>query len=152
LRYVQVTSRRSDYDEALRESSSNKPDYKKAFIWLRKAHHQRDRRATYALGTWYLHGRYVKKNVMRAIRLIELAAAANVSDALFDLAVSYEKGQGVRRSEKVAARLYLEAALSGDHQAAYEVGRCLYYGIGFLKDRSQARVWFDRARALGIHA
>lgn len=39
-----------------------------------------------------------------------------------------------------AAEYYLRAALAGDAQAIYEIGRCYFYGIGVSKDRRQAKV------------
>ncbi len=47
-------------------------------------------------------------------------------------------------------RLYLRAALEGETQSLYEVGRCYYYGIGVSRDRAIARVWLDRAESLGV--
>lgn len=140
------------YDDALEEMSAKRPNSARALLLLEKAHKVGDARATYALGTWYLHGRHVTKDLRKASKLIKAAAQAKIADALFDLAVSYEKGVGLKKSEKAAAQCYLEAALCGDRQAVFEVGRCLYYGIGFSKDRLQAKVWFKRSKALGIRA
>jgi TPR repeat protein len=48
----------------------------------------------HALATWYLHGNppFVLKDIGRAFDLLKEAAAAQVPDALYDLAVGYEKG------------------------------------------------------------
>jgi uncharacterized protein len=82
---------------------------------LIRADKRGDPRATYALATWWLHGKdiLVKKNLRKAVGLLRKAADAH-PDATFDLAVSYEKGRGVRKSQKMAAKLYLKAALLGD--------------------------------------
>jgi TPR repeat protein len=52
--------------------------------------------AMYALGTWYLHGKgdLVKLDLTRAIELIRAAAEAGNIEAMYDLAVSYDKGAG----------------------------------------------------------
>ena len=74
----------------------------------------------------------------------------NIPEAMFNLGVSYERGEGIRRSEKKAYECYLTAAVWGDKEAFYEVGRCLYYGIGVQKNRGLADVWLDQARLLGV--
>ena len=83
-------------------------------------------------------------------RAVDGGRKQNIPEALFDLAVSYEKGAGVRKSERKAYHLYVRAALWGDKQAIHEVGRCLFYGIGAKRDRRLADVWLARAEALGV--
>jgi uncharacterized protein len=65
----------------------------------------------------------------------------------FDLAVCYEKGVGVKRNYKKGFECYLNAALLGDKQAVYEVGRCYYYGIGISKNINISRIWLKHAEA-----
>ena len=99
--------------------------------------------ALYALGTWHLFGKHVKKNYRQAAVFLERAEQLDYSEAAYDLAVCYEKGAGVDRDTNKAFGLYMKAALLGDKQAKYEVGRCFYWGIGTSKDRDAANVWFD---------
>jgi uncharacterized protein len=110
-----------------------------------------DARAAYALGTWYIHGRgpAVRKNLKEGVRLLRIAAAAGLSDALYDLAVCYQKGAGVVKNEQRAGVLYLQAALRGDATSLKEIGRCFYYGYGVARDTKIARVFLDRAAELG---
>ena len=105
-----------NYERALREMRGSDPDVSKATEWLLAASANADHRATYALGTWHLHGTHFKRNLRKAIPLIRTAADNDVLDAIYDLAVCYEKGAGVRRSLKRAAELYLKAALGGEKQ------------------------------------
>lgn len=145
-----VTSK--DYDVALREASRKQPNLKKAYQLLLRAHRKGDARATYALGTWYLFGRkaIVEKNLSKAVALLRQAADAEHPDALYDLAVCYAKGTGVRRSDSKAVVLYLRAALRGDKQSAYEVGRCYWHGVGVRRDRRLARAWLHYAEKFDI--
>ena len=46
------------------------------------------------------------------------AASAGYVDSAFDLAVLYEKGQGVAQDARAALRWYRTAAAAGDAQAA----------------------------------
>jgi uncharacterized protein len=110
--------------------------------------------ANYALATWYLFGHKgakieIKKDISRAVKLLKLAARGGVANALYDLAVCYEIGAGVEKSEYEAFRGYMKAALLGDADATYEVGRLYYHGIGVSKDRALAKAWLDRAHELG---
>lgn len=140
------------YDQAHAEARAASGDLKKAWRLLGLAHKQGDHRATYALGTWYLHGKgeLVSKNLKKAIPLLREAADAQHADAAFDLAVCYEKGTGIKKNDRKAAALYLRAALLGETQSIYEVGRCYWYGIGVERDRSIADIWLDHAARLNV--
>src|SRR5688572_13870240 len=119
------------------------PDYAAAFKLLTRAHRAGDARATYALGTWYLHGRLVRKDIQKGLKLIEKAAGQNVADALYDIAFSFESGKGRPKSLEKAAENYLRAALLGNTRALHEFGRCIYYGIGLPSNRRVAHVFLD---------
>ncbi|MCG7905021.1 MAG: sel1 repeat family protein [Candidatus Thiodiazotropha taylori] len=140
----------SDYEEALRLVRLEKPDIKKVLALLNQAISEGDARASYALGTWYLHGEYIEKDVDQALSLLMFAAASNVPDAIFDLAVCYEEGTGVEKSELSAFTNYMKGALLGDAQSYFEVGRCFYYGIGTNKNIEVANAWLDKAAELGV--
>lgn len=138
---------KDSYELALQAASAENPDLEKASALLEAAHDQGDRRATYAIATWHLFGnRIYKKNLPKAINLLKLAAKADIAFAHFDLAVSYETGCGVKKDKKAAYRHFLAAALNGDNNSIYEVGRCLYYGIGVSRDRKAAKIWFRKYR------
>lgn len=141
-----------DYELALREARRKRPNPSKAYQLLLRAHRKGDARAAYALGTWYLFGRkgVVEKNLSKAVALLRQAADAEHPDALYDLAVCYAKGVGVRRSDRKAVVLYLRAALRGEKQSAYELGRCYWHGAGVQRDRRVARVWLDYAEKFDI--
>jgi TPR repeat protein len=138
------------YKKALKEASKDDPNVTLILELLKKSIAKGNPRATYALGTWYLHGKYIEQDLKKAIDLITKASKNNVPEACFDLAVCYEKGKGIRQNEQKAFEYYLKAALYGDKQANYEVGRCYYYGIGILKNRKIGNIWLDKANSLGI--
>ena len=139
------------YELALQETKKHGPDWRKISDLLEHAHSDGDKRATYALATWHLAGEHgYPKNLKNANNLLKIAAKANIASAHFDLAVSYETGQGIKKSEVLAFRHYVAAALSGDNQAFSEVGRCLYYGIGVNRDTKLAKIWLDKADSLGV--
>jgi len=134
---------------ALREMRRKKPNLAKAFKLFQLALDEGDGMSAYALGTWYLHGRYVKKDYAKAVGLLECAAEKNIPDALYDLAICYEKGTGTKKNKKKAYESYLRSALWGSKRSVYEVGRCLYHGIGVVRNKRVSDIWLDRADALG---
>lgn len=138
------------YNSALKEANGKNYNVKSVLLKLNKAIDLGNPKASYALGSWYLHGKNVSKDYSKAIDLLKLSAAKNNSDACYDLAVCFEKGAGVKKDKVQAFKYYLKAALYGDVQSNYEVGRCYYYGIGIAKDKHLADIWLEKAETLGI--
>lgn len=134
----------------LAEMQKEKPDLKVAFDLLQTAAHQKNSEALYAIGTWYLFGRYVKKKPSEAVKYFLQAIEGNRSDAYYDLAVCYEKGVGIKKNKKAAFECYLNAALLGDKQSLYAVGRCYFYGIGTSKNMHIGEIWLKHAELNGI--
>ena len=101
-----------------------------------------NKKAAYALASWYLNGYHVRKNYKKAFELLQMAVIngsekgfVQYKDALYDLAVCYEIGHGTPKDTHLAFFYYLKSAFNGDKQAIEEISRCLYYGIGVPKDR-----------------
>ncbi|MEV8521417.1 tetratricopeptide repeat protein [Dyella marensis] len=104
-------------------------DVAKAHALLAAAADDGDAFSIYALGTWRLHGFFLKKNLREAARLLRLAADADVAYACFDLAICYEQGEGVKKNLSHAAKYYLRAFLLGDEESAASVERIFcWYG------------------------
>lgn len=138
------------YLSALKIMQSKAPDKAKAFKYLQRAFELKDASAAYALATWYLHGIYVKKDLKRGVKFLRQAISTEyIPEAFYDLAISYEKGLGIKKDEKKAYDLYLNAAIWGHKKSYFEVGRCLFYGLGVSKNKSLARSWLKRAEILG---
>jgi len=140
------------YDEAFRIMTEDAtPDIAAAYALLHDAHDGGDRRATYAIATWYLFGKapVVARDYKAAFELLRLAAEANIPDALYDLGVSYERGAGTEASERSAFLCFLRAAVLGDSKGAYAVSRCYMHAFGTAKDQDTSDIWYDRARSLG---
>lgn len=92
--------------------------------------------AQYALGTFYLHGKYVERNFQKALDCLRDASDQMHPGALFDLGVALEKGDIVKANYKEAFKCYMLSMLFGERLAVAEVARCFYYGIGVRKDES----------------
>ncbi len=136
------------YNKALKEANSKRPKLSVAYELLYKAHSLGNYKATYAIATWYLFGKYLKKNYKKAVDLLQLATKGNLPEVFYDLAVCYESGKGIKADKRQAFLNYLSAALMGDKQSIYEVGRCYYYGIGINKNAELSKRWLDAAKYL----
>jgi uncharacterized protein len=105
--------------------------------------------AIYALATWYLFGRAMKKDIKEGIKLLKLAADEGFPPAQRDLAIAYENGSGITKNEKKAFLFYLRAANNYDLDAQTELARCFYFGIGTETDFDQAKQWYQIAAHRG---
>jgi uncharacterized protein len=137
---IVVKGRDNYYDEAMTLMAEHQLALApKAHRLLVKAMEGGDSRATYALGTWYLHGFFLQRDVKRGVALIAQAADAAVADAAFDLAVCYELGTGRRISHNKALCYYMRAFLLGYAPAAEEIERLLYWGDETVRNRPLSR-------------
>ncbi|MFA6037772.1 MAG: hypothetical protein WC748_06625 [Legionellales bacterium] len=100
-------------------------------------------------GINFLYGSYlelIEKNLAKAIVFYSKAAQEGVVQAKNALAIHYETGTGgFSPDEKLARKLYIEAAEGGQIVAAYNVLRCFTYGIGGDRDRDTALQWGEVA-------
>jgi len=69
--------------------------------------------------------------------------------AQFDLAMMYARGDGVKRSEKIAFKWFHKAALNNHTEAKYYMGLSFLQGRGVKRQPHLARVWFKRANSAG---
>lgn len=124
------------YNKALLEASSEPENNYNAFLFLERSANFGNHKAIYALATWYLFGKYVKKDLMKGVDYLKIAAEKGSADACFDLAIAYEKGKGIDKDKELGFKYYLIAALRGHKAAIHEVARCYYYGLGVEKNKS----------------
>lgn len=114
-----------------------------ALALLRKAAENGSEEAEYAIGTWYAFGEWLPQSDEKAAKHFKRAARKNYGPALFNLAVCFETGRGVRKDLSRAFGGYVRAAREGDVEAAHSVYRCLYYGIGVPRDKAIAELVGD---------
>eukprot|EP00727_Mastigamoeba_balamuthi_P013055 m51a1_g8372 hypothetical protein (463) ;mRNA; f:150982-152370 len=77
------------------------------------------------------------------------AADAGEGRALFELALCYALGDGVREDRAEAAELFRASAELGVPAAMLQAGECCLCGDGVARDEPAALEWFARARAAG---
>lgn len=139
---------KAEYNKATKEAQKDKADLVAVLALLERAIELGSHDAQYALATWYLFGKGVKRDYTKAVKLLR-KCANSVANASYDLAVCYEKGKGVEQDKATAFQYYMQSALLGDNQAYFEVGRCFFYGIGVKKNRSLGGLWIEKAKVLG---
>ena len=83
-------------------------NFEEAYQLLKRAMEYGNPEAIYAIGTWYLHGVHLEKDLEKSIKFFQLACDANFPAACFDLACSYEKGMGVDENLEVAFQTWGE--------------------------------------------
>jgi hypothetical protein len=85
---------------------------------------------------------YEKKDYPVALAKFKLAAAQGVSEAMSNIGVMYEYGEGVEKNFAEAVRWYKLAAEKGNLAAQYQVGTLYYMGNGVEKNYVEARKWY----------
>jgi TPR repeat protein len=83
----------------------------------------------------------------REVRLLGLRLAAAQGDAgfQFGLGLKYTHGEGVKKDEAKAARLYGQAAEQGHADAQVYLGECYAYDKGVEADAARAARLFGQA-------
>ncbi len=103
--------------------ASKTPDYKNAIFWYEKAAISGSVEAKSALGSIYLKGDGLDRDLTKALYYLEEAAKAGDKTAKYNLAVCYENGVGVMRNMEKARILLLESAEAGDLFAQDKLGK-----------------------------
>lgn len=141
----------STYDKALKTAELEPLNKKLGYKLFLQAHEEGDGRASYVIATWYLNGLegVLRKNIKKALPLLKEAMKSHIAEAAFCLAICYETGRGVRKSEKKAFELYTQAAFWGDVDSYHEINRMYYHGIGVKKNIRLSDIWYEKAKELG---
>jgi hypothetical protein len=82
----------------------------------------------------------------------KLSTNHNHPGGIFNLAICYEQGMGVKKNLKTARRLYEIASRLGHAKASYNLGVFSAQGLGgATKDTQQAKLYFQQAAELGSY-
>jgi len=145
-------------------------DEKKAVGWFVKAAMQNDIRAMCLLATCYQNGKGTERNMSKAIELYEKIAERK-DDALLSaiaktaLAVVYFEDETIH-DDALAVKWAMEALRGGGMEALVRagekplvgsmqhiIGLSYYKGKGVVRNDETAKVWLERAVAMGsVHA
>jgi uncharacterized protein len=144
------TQARKSYKTALRIAQQEHHNPDEVLKLLTEAANAGNGDAAAAIGSWYVHGKHVKKNARKAVEWFLKAADAGNAEGFYGIAGAYEQGiGGLKKDERKAFEYYVRAALAGETFAFQEVARCYLYGIGVSSDEALGRIWLKQANDLG---
>ena len=99
----------------------------------------------------YSAGRYFNKNPYRAVTLWREAAELDHIKAMFNLALMYEKGEGVEEQSYLTAfKWYRKAAINENTEAQCYLADMYAEGKGTDKDESAAVEWYEKSANKGF--
>lgn len=128
------------------EKAFLKKDYDAAFAKYTSAAKDGSANAQYFLGTMYLEGEGVDKDVNKALELLNQASEQEQKDALLMLGLFYVYGDHVEKDPKKGADLIYRAGLARNDVAMYYMGHLYAAGLGVDKDIRHAQMWMYNAK------
>ncbi|HEB58059.1 MAG TPA: sel1 repeat family protein [Gammaproteobacteria bacterium] len=96
--------------------------------------------------------KYREGDYLAAYRLWKPLADAGNADAQYNIALLLMNGEGVKKNDREALFLFLEAARQGHAEAQYNAGYMFAAGRGIATSYIDAKLWWERAAEQGIVA
>ncbi len=124
-------------------------NFRAALAVFQQAAEQGHPRAMSALGTMYLDGEGIPKDLNQAFKWYTEAAMRGNRGAQYTLGGMYEDGEGVAKNVAKAAQLYEASARHGHPLAQYAIGLSYEFGQGVPRNRRTAIFWLDQAAKQG---
>eukprot|EP00035_Acanthoeca_spectabilis_P021692 m.439667 g.439667 ORF g.439667 m.439667 type:complete len:1248 (+) comp18410_c0_seq1:450-4193(+) len=108
--------------------------------------------ALHILGSAYIKGKGVEKDVEKGARMVKGAADRGCVAATVTLGICYERGDGVAKDLAKAIALYTEAAAKPhtNRTAQFNLGNCYLRGLGIAVDVNAAARLFAAAAEQGF--
>lgn len=119
-----------------------------AIYWYEKAALKKDKNALYHLAMIMI--KQENKDFKVIARLLEQAAALDHPHAQYNLAVMYQKGDGVQQDMKRSFFWYEKAANANLAIAQYNLGMIYFEGTVVEKDEAKAKELWEKAAAQGL--
>ena len=105
--------------------------------------------AQFKLGSMYLLGQGVPRDMSKAAQWFQKAAEQGHADAQFNLGNAYAIGLGIERNPVKGAQWYQKAAEQGHAAAQLNLGNMYRLGRGVEKDEAKAVQWLQKAAEQG---
>lgn len=135
------------YNQALLEADSSNCNSTLVIESLNKAALEGDVRAVYAIAQCHRYGSFgLEVDLEKAHKLNKTLAHSNIAEAVFNLALDYDKGNFVRKSPKRAFSLYVVAGMLGDPESCEQVSRFYRFGEVVPQNRVLAKAWRERSK------
>ena len=84
-----------------------------------------------------------------AVTCFETASNQGDAEGMCNLALCYQKGEGVEEDKKKAFQLLLSATDKGSEEAKFQLAECYYYGKGTKRDTERAQELYLETANLG---
>lgn len=135
----------SQYLMGLRKYYVDK-DYASALDYFKKVEKAKNVEGTTMLGVCYANKEYTKRNLKKAIKLLN-SISENSPAACYYLSAMYETGTGVEKDDGKAVGLLVKAAEAGVAYAQCKLGDRYMVGEGTPKDMNKAALLYLEAEA-----
>ena len=129
--------------------TEEKCDYKKAFDYATIVAEDEDDEGYKVLGSLYLNGWGVKKNVNLALENYKMAAAFGNEKAMNQIGIIFEGNDDFDANPEQSFYWFNEAAKKGSDVGMFNLGYCYKNGFGVEEDVEQAAEWFKKSAELG---
>ena len=127
---------------------SNK-NYQQAFLLFEKSAEKGYDKAQNDLGSMYLEGIFIEKDLNKAFRLFSMAAEQGNPHSKYNLGNMYLTGIPIERDIQKAKELFFQSAEKGNAYAQNQLG-CMYYnGTEIIKDYHKAFKYFSMSAKQG---
>jgi len=126
-----------------------KCDYKKAFDYATIAAEDENNEGYNVLGSLYLNGSGVEKNVNLALENYKMAAAFGDETAMNQIGIIFEGNDDFDANPEQSFYWFNEAAKKGLDVGMYNLGWCYKNGFGVDTDVEKAAEWFKKSADLG---
>ena len=97
----------------------------------------------------YLNGKYVEKDIYKAIGLFELSSEQGNEHAAYQLGKLFLKDENIPKDILLAVKWLLLSAERGNQYAQYLLGKIYLMGDGVPKDKDAAIKWFTLSAEQG---
>lgn len=129
--------------------STKKCDYKKAFDYATIAAEDDEYEGFLVLGSLYLNGWGVDKDVNLALDNYKMAAAYGDETAMNQIGFIYMGNDDFEENPEQSFYWFNEAAKKGSDVGMYNLGYCYKNGYGTEEDVEKAAEWFKKSADLG---
>ena len=130
--------------------STEKCDYKKAFDYATIAAEDDECGGYLVLGSLYLNGWRVEKDVNKAFENYKMAAALGDETAMNQIGLIYMGSDEFEANPEQSFYWFNEATKKGSDVGMFNLGYCYKNGFGIEADAEQAAEWFKKAAELGF--
>lgn len=129
--------------------STEKCDYKKAFDYATIAAEDDECGGYLVLGSLYLNGWGIEKDVNKALENYKMAAALGDETAMNQIGFIYMGNEGIDENPEQSFYWFNEASKKNSAVGMYNLGYCYKNGYGTETDIEQAAECFKKAAELG---